>query len=212
MFRKLLPVFLLLAGCGLISSVALAQTVVSPPAGVTVEVLENRIQEIEASSELGEANRTAILDYYRKAISLVEQRRTYEDSTAGFVKAREAAPKESAALRKQLEKLETKTPEQPLESLLRQELPVLQQQLLADKADLTGLRTRLTELEAALANQTQRSQLARERLNEARLNRSEIADELQAPVPAGQPPRLTEARRWALELEASAPRCRDRDA
>jgi potassium efflux system protein len=203
-FRKILSVFLLLAGVGLLSAVAVAQTVVSPSSGVTVEVLENRIQEIEASSELDEANKTAVLDSYRKAISLVEQRRSYEDSTAGFVKARESAPKESAALREQLEKLETKTPEKPPESLLRQELSVLQQQLLTEKADLTGLKTRLTALEATLANQTQRSQLARDRLNEAKIIRPKIADALQAPAPVGQPPRLTEARRWALELEASA--------
>lgn len=177
---------------------------VSPTSRVTVEVLENRIREIEASSELDEANKTAVLDSYRKAISLVEQRRTYEDSTAGFVKARESAPKESAALREQLEKLETKPLEKPPESLLRKKLSVLQQQLLTEKADLTGLRARLTELEATLANQTQRSQLARERLNEARRSRPVIADALQAPVPVGQLPRLTEARRWALELEFSA--------
>ena len=203
-FRKILSVFLLLAGGGLLSAVAVAQTVVSPSSEVTVEVLENRIQEIEASGELDEANKTAVLDSYRKAISLVEQRRTYENSTAGFVKARQSASKESAALRKQLEKLETKTLEKPPESLLRKELSVLQQQLLTEKSDLTGLRTRLAELEATLANKAQRSQLARERLNQAKIIRPKIADALQAPAPVGQPPRLTEARRWALELEASA--------
>jgi potassium efflux system protein len=203
-FRKILSVFLLLAGGGLLSAVAVAQTVVPHSSKVTVEVLENRIQEIEASSDLDEAHKTAVLDSYRKAISLVEQRRTYEDSTAGFVKARQSAPKESAALRKQLEKLETKTLEKPPESLLRKELPVLQQQLLTEKSDLTGLRTRLAEVEATLANKAQRSQLARERLNQVRIIRPKIVDALQAPAPVGQPSRLTEARRWALELEASA--------
>ncbi|MDH3387676.1 MAG: mechanosensitive ion channel, partial [Gammaproteobacteria bacterium] len=52
--------------------------------------------------------------------------------------------------------------------------------------------------------QTQRSQLVRERLDEASKRQAEITDELQLPTPEGQPQRLTEARRWALEHEARA--------
>ncbi|MBT8436481.1 MAG: mechanosensitive ion channel [Gammaproteobacteria bacterium] len=165
-------------------------------------MLESRIQEVEASNQLDEVAKTVLLDLYRRAISLADQQDTYETATQKFIQARETAPLQSAALREQLDQLETREPQKLPDSLLRRPLPQLEQQLLSEKADLSGLSTRLAELEVLLETQAQRSQLARERLNEAGQRQDEIADALQAPSPDGELPRLAEARRWSLQQEA----------
>ncbi|MCZ6559532.1 MAG: mechanosensitive ion channel [Gammaproteobacteria bacterium] len=202
---RITAVILLIAGLQLaITLPAFGQSAVSSEAGVTLEMLESRFQETDASAELDEANKTKLLDYYRKAISLVEQQRSYEVSTLEFIKARESAPRQAERLRKQLEKLESRSPQKLPDSLLRKKLPQLEQQLLGEKADLTGLTTRLWELEVLLETQATRSQQVRERLNEAKQRQPEVADALQTPTPEGELNRLVEARRWSLEHDTRA--------
>ncbi len=169
-----------------------------------VELIEGRIQEIEASSELDEGSKTRLLDLYRKTIGLIEQRQSYETASNEFARALETAPQQSAALRQQLEKLETTALQEVPDELLRQPLPQLEQQLLSEKANSSGLSSNLAEIEVSLETESQRSQLARDRLNEARQRQLEIADELQTPPLENQLPRLVEARRWLLEQEAEA--------
>ena len=183
---------------------ALAQGPIPPAAGTKIELLESRIQETEASSELDEQSKQNLLDLYRKTISLLEQQQTYETATGEFVQALESAPQQSAELRQQLGDLETSAEQQLPDELSRQPLPQLEQQLLSEKANLSGLSSNLAEIEVSLESQTQRSQQARERLQESRQRQSEIAETLQLPPPEGQLPRLVEARRWSLEQEAAA--------
>ena len=194
----------LLASVSLLPAVALAQYAIALDASATLELLDSRIREIEASSQLDQASKTTVLDLYRKAASQVEQRRTFEAATDNYVKARESAPNRSAILRKQLENLEAEALQKIPDSLSRKSLPVLEQLLLSDKSDLTGLAAILAKLEALLETLSQRPQQIRERLNEAKVRQSEIVDAMQLPISDGQPPRQGEAQRWALELEALA--------
>ncbi|TNF90128.1 MAG: hypothetical protein EP300_03865, partial [Gammaproteobacteria bacterium] len=87
-----------------------AQTAIAPDSSATLEIIQNHLQEVEASSELDEVVKQALLDHYRRAISLIEQRRNYEASSADFKKAQESAPQQIAALRKEVAALETRAP------------------------------------------------------------------------------------------------------
>jgi potassium efflux system protein len=117
------------------------------------------------------------------------------------VQSSDFAPVQTLAFRKQLQQLEIKTEPKLAKSLSDNDLPALQQLL---QAELTKLRTDLAELETLLTSQTQRTQLARERLNAATHRQLEIAENLQLASTAGELPRLVEAQRWALEFETKA--------
>jgi potassium efflux system protein len=201
LFRTVLRVLPLLAGLALLPLAAWSQAVISPDTAVTVEMLESRIQENEASKD---PEGESLLEFYRKSISLIEQRRTYEVSTRKFIKARELAPQQSARLRDQLAKLETTEAQKLPASLSRKGLPELSQQLLSEKADVSGLTGTLAGLEASLEQQAQRPQQAREQLNEGRKRQVKIQEGLKALTIEGVSPRLVEARRWALEHEMRA--------
>ena len=101
-------------------------------------------------------------------------------------------------------RLESRAAPKLPDSLARKGLAELEQQLRSEKADLAGLTNSLAQLESLLQTQSQRSQQVRERLNEARTRQPEIADSLESSAPEGEPQRLAEARRWALEFESLA--------
>jgi len=177
---------------------AWSQATVSTDSAAPVELLEIRIKEIEASSDPDAAT---LLDSYRRSISLIEQRRNYEEAEQKFSQARELAPKQSTRLREQLEKLEITELEKLPDSLSRKALPELEQQLLSEKADLAGLASTLGGLEAALVTQTQSPEQVRERLNEIKKSQLQVQQKLESLASQGQSSRLAEAQRWALEHE-----------
>ena len=202
--RKTVFILFLIASWNLLAPMAQAQGPISTETGTIVELVESRIQETEASSELDEESKKTLLDLYRKTISLVEQRQSFESASDEFARALESAPQQSATLRQQLLDLETTSVRQLPDEFLRQPLPQLEQQLLSEKANLSGLSSSLAEIEVSLETQIQRSQQARELLQESRQRQSEITSDLQQPPPEGQLPRLVEARRWSLEQEVGA--------
>lgn len=203
-FNRTTLISSLLACICLLPAVTVAQSELSAEPVVTIEMLESRLREAQASSEYEATGKSALVDLYRRSIRFAEQRRSFETATAKFVQARESASQQSAALRKQLEKLESRGSPKLRDSLARKALPALEQQLLSEKADLTTLANSLGELEERLETQPLRAQQARDRLTEAKQRQPELADALQLSVPDGQLPVLTEAQRWALELEARA--------
>ncbi len=198
---------ILLIACSamLLTIPATAQSPISPVAGTTPEKLENRTREAEAATDLDDATRSTLLELYRKTSGLISQQQRYKKAVDEFTRARESAPEQARVLRKELEDLETDiSPPVLSEGLLLKPLPELEQQLLGEKANLSALSDRLTELEEVLESQSQRSTQARERLTEVKKRSTDNADELLASAPEGELPLLSEARRWALEHEALA--------
>jgi potassium efflux system protein len=193
-----------LAAGSLLPALLGAQQTAQTEPELTTEFLESRVQEVDASSELDDADKAALLDLYRKSISLIEQRRGYQEATKRFTAARESAPREAARLRDELEKLEAGEAPKLSDSLARKPLPELEQQLLGEKAEMSGLATTLAETETRLDTQLARMQQARGRLNEARKRQLEIIEELQSALTDNQSQRMGEARRWSLQLENRA--------
>jgi len=200
-YRNNVFTILLLVIIGLAPVSGFAQSVATPEVGVTAELLEGRIQEVDSSSALDEANKSALLDLYRKSLGLINQRQSYESRALEFSEVRESAPKQAGVLRGQLEQLEARPASTLPDTLAKKSLPQLEQQLLSEKAFLSGLRAGLTEASALLEAQSLRAQQVREGLDQARLRQAEISEEIKLPTTPGQSPRLAEAKLWALQLE-----------
>lgn len=181
-----------------------AQSPISSSSGATVELLENRIKQVEASTDLNQPTATALLELYRKAVGFVEETRSHEEAAEKYARAREEAPEQARVLRVELEELETTAVPALTEGMQDKPLPELEQQLLIEKANLAALKAKLSELDELLEFQTPSSNQAREGLTEAKTRLAAVADELKVPPHAGEPAQLTEARRWALENEAKA--------
>jgi len=80
---RLTAMLLIACSAMLLSMPASAQSPISPAAGTTPEMLENRIKEAEAAVDLDETTRGALLELYRKASSQISQQRNQERIRAG---------------------------------------------------------------------------------------------------------------------------------
>jgi len=177
---------------------------VEPQASVSPDILEAKIKEVEASTELDEATKSKLAELYRKALSYLETARSNEAAADTFNQARAAAPEEAKAIRDWLEQAQRESPEVTLGLTEQAPLVDIEQRLLAEKANLTAVSTKLAGLDEQLLIQTDRPALVRQRLTEAKRRQAELADELKLPPPAGELPALTEAKRWASETQALA--------
>ena len=79
LYRNHVAILLLLPCLVLLPTFSLAQSTVAPETSITAEILQGRIQEVEASTGLDEANKSALLDLYRKSLGLVKQRVPFQD-------------------------------------------------------------------------------------------------------------------------------------
>jgi potassium efflux system protein len=201
MYRKIVVGLLLMSCLVLLPAPGLAQSGATAETGITVETLEGRIQEVEASPEVSEADKPLLLDLYRNSIGLIRQRQAHEASAREFAELRESAPKQAEALRAEVEKLESRAaPELPA-APMKQTLSQLEQQFLNEKALLSRLGASLAEITALLEAQSLRVVQVRARLDQARRRQVEISDQVNSPPEPGQSQRLAEARLWALQLE-----------
>ena len=175
-----------------------------PQASVTPDILNAKIKEVEASTQLDEATKSKLAELYRKALSYLETARSNEASADAFNQARATAPEEAKSIRDWLEQVERESPEVTLDLDEGAPLEEIEQRLLAEKANLTAVTTKLAGIDEQLLAQTDRPALVRQRLTEAKQRQEELADELKLPPPAGELPALTEAKRWASETQSLA--------
>lgn len=201
----LLALLLIVCALTLLLIPAAVQSQESPIVGTTIERIETRIRETEASTDLDEGTRNSLLEHYRKASSLIAQQQRYETIGDEFASARESAPEQAHILRKALKALEADIKPQTLpEDLALKSLPELEQQLLGEKSNLSALSDQLSELETLLESQTQRANLVLGRLTETKKRSTILTGELLTPGSEDELPQLSEARRWVLEQEALA--------
>jgi potassium-dependent mechanosensitive channel len=171
-------------------------------AAVTPSLIETKLKEAEAATDLDEATKGKLAEQYRKILSNLEAKKSYEAKAAAFARALEEAPEETARLRADIAnapdqpKLEPAAPDTPLQAV---------EQLLAKQlADTTFEETRLATLEKSLEAGAKRPGEVRTRLAEAKRQIDEIDTALAAPAVEGEPVDLTQARRWALQTARTA--------
>ncbi len=189
-------------------SMAAAQSVIpaTPADGsVSLEQLETSIIAIEAQEGLSEESRTRIIDLLRDAQAQIQNREAAENAAERFAGQLETAPKETDALRADLERDMAPAPtEQSLGIRDSMELSELEQALAREIAELTAADSRLAELESRISNEEARPDRARERIAELRTSREQLARQIDAPPPANEPAALTDARRLAATLRRDA--------
>lgn len=195
---------------GLMPSLAQPQTGVAPaPAGssplsVTPEVLNAKIKEVEATTDLDEAAKTQLTELYRKTLSALEAAQSSKNAEEAFLKARETAPQETMAIREDIDRQTKTKPEASLNVSAEAPLEEVEQVLVKEKANQAAVEAKLADLTEQLSVQRARPDAAGKRLTEAKLEQQKVAESLKAPTPEGESPQLTEARRWRLEAQNAA--------
>lgn len=169
---------------------------------VTPTLLESKLKEVAATTGLDDAAKAKRTEQYRKALSNLEAKKSYEARAATFGQALATAPSETQRLRAEVDAATGDAQPQPVPPDLTGESIA---QLLAKQQAATTLEeTRLEGIDKALDGLTQRPAEARARVAEIKRQMEQLEADLTAPTAEDEAPALTQARRWALQTARGA--------
>ena len=166
--------------------------------------VKERLEEVEAATNLDEKTKATLTELYRKTLSRLKQERASIEASAAFSKARKTGQAEAKALRETLEKLEQESPTVTLDVSEDTPLAEIEQELLNEKSNRAAADAKLDKLEKQLATGAERATAIRQRINEARKNQEQIDSQLKQAAPPGELPLLSEARQWSLAAQLRA--------
>ena len=179
--------------------------VVSAGGTISVEQLDTAINAVMAREGLSDESRNAIIDRLRDAQAQLQNRQSSESTAATYANALETAPAETKALRLRLDEPIGQPP--TADSLdITDDSPVDEiERLLSGRAtEIAGAEARLSEIDSQLSALEERPAAARQRINELRTTRDQIASQVDAaPIP-GESPLLSDARKLAAQLRLDA--------
>jgi potassium efflux system protein len=176
----------------------------SPSTVVTSEILEVKIAEVEAATDLPETAKTKLTELYRKALSELEATRAGNAAAEAFRAAAVAAPQDTQVTRKKYEQAQQTTPEESLALTADTPLTEIEPLLQKEHADLAAAEAKLAGLDQQLENEATRPNAVQQRLTKARQQQEQIAAEIGLPSPPDELPALTEARQWVLATREQA--------
>ncbi len=169
---------------------------------VTEGVLESKLKEVDASIDLDDAAKGKLKEQYRRALSNIEAKKSYDTKAATFAKALDEAPGQTERLRAAVAAAPSQPSIEPLPADTK--IEAVEQLLAKQQADTTFEETQLGTIEKALEAGTKRPAEVRERLVEVKREIDDNEIDLAAAPPEGELPALTQARRWALQTGRSA--------
>ena len=170
-----------------------------PTTSVTADVLQSRIADVEAATDVTDEARTKLVELYRKALSNLETATSNAQAAEDFRRAAQTAPAQVQAIRESMDESSAVPPEDTLEVDPSTPLRQIEQLLQKEKADLAAVDAKRSDFEKRLEEEAGRPALIRQRLTEAKLQQEQVATQLKLPPPADEGPATSEARRWALE-------------
>ncbi len=164
----------------------------------TLQELRAKITEVENQTDIDESLKNKVLDFYRLAVTRLDTAQQNDARAAAYQQALESAPVRLRQLAEQLDGINTDnvTPQLPAGTTVKG----AQQRLAAQRAELTGLRHTLDELEQQLKTQQDRPNTARLQATQAKQKLSEIETELATSSPPTEHRQLADA--WLAWLEA----------
>jgi len=168
---------------------------------LTTDVLQPRIEQIEQAKDLDEETRTAVLELYRQALAQLAEGEKFAKEAADLEEERLLAPGKLEAVKAALA---TEAP-QPIPQVSEDaSLADLEQGLAQAQAQLAALQETATDIEAALAQRTQRRAEVPGRIPVVKQQIDELTARLAARPPQGQAGALSEAQRVLHQAQLEA--------
>ena len=169
---------------------------------LSISMLERKIEQVESDSVLSKEVQSKLLGLYRKAMSNLETAAAREEATSAYKQARQNAPAEAAALRKRTVEAEKLVPGDSLEVGGDTAIDELEQLLLKEKANLAAVKAQFQKHREGIKYQSERPQVIREELVEARKQFSGLADQLKPKSDEDRNQPMVQASHWVRESNA----------
>lgn len=177
------------------------------PRPISQKALQLKIKDAEADTEIDEASKSRLLDYYRKTNRYLEEIHANEAAVQRFMDSRESGPKQAVKILQQLEKRKISIAKRKQKKINDQRpLKTLEQVLLTEKANLAAVRAKLSDIEQQLILAAARPNFVRQHLIAAKQNQEDITASLLQPNSSEELPDLRQALQWLLETRQIAVR------
>ncbi len=177
---------------------------VTAPGAVSEGTLEARIAEVEAATGIEEQAKAKLLELYRKALGHLRTARSNAQAAEIFRQTAETAPARVQKIREAMAEAGSSPPEDTLEVDSSTPLRQLEQLLQKEKADLSAVEAKRSDLQKRLEEEAGRPARIQQRLIEAREEQEDVAALISLPPQPGEGPETAEARRWALQTRFDA--------
>jgi len=190
-----------------------ADPVASTDAGtpvVTKEIINARLKEVEASTDLDETTKGTLTSLLTKALGNLEAMRSNEAATEAYQQALQEAPQQTEEIRGKLDKAAATEDAVTIKSTEDSPFQEIEQELLQEKANLAAVKEKLSDVEEQLALQAERPNIVRKRLTEVKLQRADLDSALKITPPPDELPWLTTARLWSQQAQIAALRSEGR--
>jgi potassium efflux system protein len=171
---------------------------------VTPAVIESKIAEVEAATDLADTAKSQLVELYRKVLSQLETARANKNAIEEFRIAGEAAPAQTEKLRAQASPGNLPPPLADLPLSQQTPLEKLVALLEKEQADLGAVTARKADFEARLTYNEGRPTAINQRLAEATEQREAVVARFQLPPADGASSVLIQAQRWDFETEYQA--------
>ncbi len=168
------------------------------PDVLTIKSVQAKIEKLESNQALEESLKSKVLDLYRSALSRLETAKKNAANAVTFQQAIESAPQETQQVLEALKQLSTEIASPTMAPSSGVTAKDLEQQLAKEQADLSNLKSKLSDLDQQIKSQQTRPDQARQQLAGAQQKMPEIEKDLNTPPPADENPLLTEARQAFL--------------
>ncbi|HEY4759447.1 MAG TPA: mechanosensitive ion channel domain-containing protein [Thermoguttaceae bacterium] len=184
----------------LLATIAFGQTKSekAPPEGISAEIIQARLKQIEDSHDLDDAAKTKIREYYQQAIRELESGQSWLASASRFEQMTASAANDLAQTKKELAELPSKPSlEMPDKATLTQ----IDQNISKQQSELDNYREKLVELEAEPKRRASRRAEIPKLASSARDRIAQLDEQLQATQPADEATEMTASRRALVQAQ-----------
>lgn len=178
---------------------------INAPAPVSQKTLESKIRDAETNTELDEASKKRLLEYYRRATQNLDEAHANKFAAEAFNRARKKDPEQANRIRKKLEVRKAKTTADTLDDIsVKTPFPALEQHLFSERANLAAVKAKLSDLDQQLALSTAKPNQLQQRLIDTNRSQEEITARLLQLETEGEQPLMAQAMRWMFETRLLA--------
>ena len=191
-----------LLGAALLTAfgVAAAQSGEDAPAGgLSPEVLQSRIDQLQESSAYDETIRIAALELYQRALADLTTATVHDDAAEAFRQSINEAPAEAERVRAAIAAMGDTDPLDGLAVSGDSAASDIEELLQRERGSEASARARVTELRQRLSSEETRPQAARDRISAATEELRAVAERMAQPESQDEPDILVEARRTARQ-------------
>jgi len=168
-------------------------------AGLSPEILQARIDQLQESSAYDETTRITALELYQRAVANLAVAAAHDEATERFRQSITEAPAEAERVRAAIAAAQDVDPLEGLTVSSNSAASELEELLQRERAGEASARARVTELRQKLSNEEARPQAARERVGMASDELRTVSDWLSQPDTSGDADIVVEARRAARQ-------------